>query len=78
MPGYKQSEMFAPQPTEDKPDMKRRFVMPRFTMIQWTIVALVAYVAFSIQKAEQAGHDDHHVRDCAFAHVRPPLPREAW
>ena len=50
MPGYKQSEMFAPQPTEDKPDMKRRFVMPRFTMIQWIIMALVAYVGFQYKK----------------------------
>lgn len=46
MPGYKQSELFAPQPTEATPDMKRRFVVPRFTMIQWIIMALVAYVGF--------------------------------
>ena len=53
MPGYKQSEMFAPQPTEDTPDMKRRFAMPRFTMIQWTIIALVAYVAFQYKKLDK-------------------------
>ena len=53
MPGYKQSEMFAPQPTEDTPDMKRLFAMPRFTMIQWTIIALVAYVAFQYKKLDK-------------------------
>lgn len=53
MPGYKQSEMFAPQPTEDTPDMKRRFAMPRFTMIQWTIIALVGYVAFQYKKLDK-------------------------
>ena len=53
MPGYKQSEMLAPQQTEDTPDMKRRFAMPRFTMIQWTIIALVAYVAFQYKKLDK-------------------------
>lgn len=53
MPGYKQSEMFAPQPTESTPDMKRRFAVPRFTFVQWIIIALIAYVAIQYKTIDK-------------------------
>ena len=45
--------MFAPQPTESTPDMKRRFVVPRFTMVQWIILALIAYVAVQYRRLDK-------------------------
>lgn len=53
MPGYKQSEMFAPQPTEETKDMKSRFVLPRLSFVQLLILGLVLFVAFQYKKLDK-------------------------
>jgi hypothetical protein len=55
MPGYgKRMEMYAPEPTEKTADLKQRFVMPRVTLVQLTILAMILYYAWSVRKMNKA------------------------
>ena len=55
MPGYgKRIEMFTPEPTEKTPELEQRFVMPRFTLVQMTILAMILYYAWSVRKMNKA------------------------
>ena len=55
MPGYgKRMEMYAPEPTEKTPELEQRFVMPRVTLVQLTIGAMIAYYAFTVRKMNKA------------------------
>ena len=55
MPGYgKRMEKYAPEPTEEAPELEQRFVMPRVTLVQLTIGAMIAYYAFTVRKMNKA------------------------
>ena len=55
MPGYgKRMEMYAPEPTNETPKLEQRFVMPKVTLIQLTILAMIAYYAYSVRKMNKA------------------------
>lgn len=55
MPGYgKRMEMFTPEPTEEAPVLEQRFVMPRVTLVQLTILAMILYYAWSVRKMNKA------------------------
>ena len=55
MPGYgKRMEMYAPEPTEKAPELEQRFVMPRVTLVQLTILAMILYYAWSVRKMNRA------------------------
>ena len=55
MPGYgKRMEMYAPEPTNETPKLEQRFVMPKVTLIQLTILAMIAYYAYSVRKMNAA------------------------
>jgi hypothetical protein len=51
MPGYgKRMEMYAPEPTDEVQDVEQRFVMPKLTLVQLTILAMILYYAWSVRK----------------------------
>ncbi len=54
MPGYgAKMEFLAPEPTEKTPELKDRFVMsalPKLSLVQMTILAMVLYYAWSVRK----------------------------
>ena len=55
MPGYgKRMEMYAPEPTDKVQDVEQRFVMPKLTLVQLTILAMILYYAFSVRKMNKA------------------------
>ena len=55
MPGYgKRMEKYAPEPTEEAPELEQRFVMPRVTLVQLTILAMILYYAWSVRKMNKA------------------------
>jgi len=55
MPGYgKRMEMFTPEPTKETPELEQRFVMPRVTLVQLTILAMILYYAWSVRKMNKA------------------------
>ena len=58
MPGYgKRMEMYAPEPTKKTPELEQRFVMPtlpKLTLVQMTILAMILYYAWSMRKMNKA------------------------
>jgi len=55
MPGYgKRMERYAPEPTSETPELEQRFVMPKVTLVQLTILAMIAYYAYSVRKMNRA------------------------
>ena len=58
MPGYgKRMEMYAPEPTDEIQDVEQRFVMPvlpKLTLVQLTILAMILYYAWSVRKMNRA------------------------
>jgi hypothetical protein len=55
MPGYgKRMERYAPEPTKETPELEQRFVMPKVTLVQLTILAMILYYAWSVRKMNKA------------------------
>jgi hypothetical protein len=55
MPGYgKRMEMYAPEPTDEVKEVEERFVMPKLTLVQLTILAMILYYAWSVRKMNRA------------------------
>jgi len=55
MPGYgKRMERYSPMPTEDVQTIESRFVMPKLTFVQLTIVGLILAYAWTVRKANRA------------------------
>jgi hypothetical protein len=55
MPGYgKRMEKYAPEPTDEVQDVEQRFVMPKVSLIQLTILAMILYYAWSVRKMNKA------------------------
>ena len=55
MPGYgKRMEKYAPEPTSEVQDVEQRFVMPKVSLIQLTILAMILYYAWSVRKMNKA------------------------
>jgi hypothetical protein len=55
MPGYgKRMERFTPEPTKETPELEQRFVMPKVTLVQLTILAMILYYAWSVRKMNKA------------------------
>ena len=55
MPGYgKRMERYAPEPTNETPELEQRFVMPKVTLVQLTILAMIAYYAYTVRKMNRA------------------------
>ena len=52
MPGYggKRMEMDTPEPTEEVNTVEKRFVMPKLTIVQMVLVAVIAVYAFTARK----------------------------
>jgi hypothetical protein len=52
MPGYggKRMEMYTPEPTEEVNTVEKRFVMPKLTIVQMVLVAVIAVYAFTARK----------------------------
>jgi hypothetical protein len=51
MPGYPRMEKYTPEPTQE---VKTRFVMPKVTFIQTTILILILAYAWSVRKMNRA------------------------
>jgi len=47
-------EMYAPEPTDEVKDVEQRFVMPKLTLVQLTILAMILYYAWSVRKMNRA------------------------
>ena len=47
-------EMYAPEPTDEIQDVEQRFVMPKLTLVQLTILAMILYYAWSARKVNRA------------------------
>ena len=55
MPGYgKRMERYAPEPTSETPELEQRFVMPKVTLVQMVIVAMILAYAWSVRKTNRA------------------------
>jgi hypothetical protein len=58
MPGYgKRMEKYAPEPTDEVKEVEQRFVMPvlpKLTLVQLTILAMILYYAWSVRKMNRA------------------------
>ena len=55
MPGYgKRMEMYAPEPTDEVKEVEERFVMPKLTLVQLTILAMILAYAWSVRKMNKA------------------------
>ena len=55
MPGYgKRMERYAPEPTKETPELEQRFVMPKVTLVQLTILGMILYYAYSVRKMNKA------------------------
>ena len=55
MPGYgKRMEKYVPEPTEQVQELDQRFVMPKVTLVQLTILAMILYYAYSVRKMNKA------------------------
>ena len=58
MPGYgKRMEKYAPEPTDEVKEVEQRFVMPvlpKLTLVQLTILAMILYYAWSVRKMNKA------------------------
>ena len=55
MPGYgKRMEKYAPEPTEEVQVIEKRFVMPRLTLVQMVIAAIIIASAWSVRKTNRA------------------------
>jgi hypothetical protein len=58
MPGYgKRMEKYAPEPTNEVQDVEQRFVMPalpKLSLVQLTILAMILYYAWSVRKMNKA------------------------
>ena len=58
MPGYgKRMEKYAPEPTEEAPELEQRFVipmLPKLTLVQLSILAMILYYAWSVRKMNKA------------------------
>jgi hypothetical protein len=58
MPGYgKRMEKYAPEPTDEVKEVEQRFVMPvlpKLTLVQMTILAMILYYAWSVRKMNRA------------------------
>ena len=55
MPGYgKRMEKYAPEPTEEAPELEQRFVMPKLTLVQLTILGLILAYAWTVRKMNRA------------------------
>jgi hypothetical protein len=55
MPGYgKRMERYAPEPTDEVQELEQRFVMPKVTLVQLTILGMIAYYAWSVRKMNKA------------------------
>jgi len=58
MPGYgKRMEKYAPEPTDEVKEVEERFVMPvlpKLTLVQMTILAMILYYAWSVRKMNRA------------------------
>ena len=58
MPGYgKRMEKYAPEPTDEVQEVEQRFVMPvlpKLSLVQLTILAMILYYAWSVRKMNKA------------------------
>lgn len=58
MPGYgKRMEKYAPEPTEEVQELDQRFklpLLPRMSLVQLTILALILAYAWSVRKMNKA------------------------
>jgi len=54
MPGYPRMEKYTPEPTQEVKTVKTRFVMPKVTFIQTTILILILAYAWSVRKMNRA------------------------
>ena len=55
MPGYgAKMERFTPEPTKETPELEQRFVMPKVTLVQLTILGMILYYAYSVRKMNKA------------------------
>ena len=58
MPGYgKRMERYAPEPTDKVKELDERFklpLLPAMTLVQLTILAMIAYYAYTVRKMNRA------------------------
>jgi hypothetical protein len=47
-------ERYAPEPTDEVQELEQRFVMPKVTLVQLTILGMIAYYAWSVRKMNKA------------------------
>jgi len=55
MPGYgAKMERFTPEPTQETQQLEQRFVAPKMTFVQLSILAMIVYYAWSVRKMNKA------------------------
>ena len=54
MPGYPRMEKYTPEPTQEVKTVETRFVMPKMTFIQVTLLILILAYAWSVRKMNRA------------------------
>ena len=55
MPGYgAKMERFTPEPTQETLQLEQRFVAPKMTFVQLSILAMIVYYAWSVRKMNKA------------------------
>ena len=47
-------ERYAPEPTNETPELEQRFVMPKISLVQMVIVVMIAASAWSLRKTNRA------------------------